>query len=110
MNILYVSQWFSPAGGGGEVVFYNLANGMARRGHKVEVICAQIANNNNNTENQLYNVTIYRVKPILHLPPPPTLKQNILYIIQAAIKGYQVIKDKSIEIKHANNLASVLVG
>ena len=106
MNILYVTQWFSSEGGGGEVVFYNLAKGMANRGHNVHIVCAQI---DNIAENRSDNLNVYRIKPVLHLPPP-SLKQNILYIIQAIIKGYEVTTQKSIEIIHANNLASVVAG
>ena len=44
INILYLTQFFSVTRGGGEVVFYNLAEEMARRGHYVHVISHQIKN------------------------------------------------------------------
>ena len=105
MKILYISQWFSSIGGGGEVVFQDLAKGMARQGHDVDVICSQIKTLNY----KLKNVNEHRIKPLLDIPPP-TLKQNILYIINALIKGSTLLRNKNIEIIHANNLGSVIVG
>lgn len=33
MNLLDITQFFSPTMGGAELVFYNWVEGMARRGH-----------------------------------------------------------------------------
>jgi DNA-binding beta-propeller fold protein YncE len=38
VNILYVSQWFSSSGGGGEVLFMQIVSGMAKNGHNVHII------------------------------------------------------------------------
>lgn len=106
MNILYITQWYGSAGGGGEVVFHNFANGMTKRGHRVDVICAKTINLGEHTDK---SITIHTIEPVLEAPPP-SLTQNARYIFNAVKKGYCVIKQKNIEVIHANNLASVLAG
>jgi glycosyltransferase involved in cell wall biosynthesis len=106
MNILYVTQWFSPIGGGGEVVFKSLATGMADRGHNAEIICAQSSWVSSYKRG---NLTINAIKPRLDIPPP-TLSQNGLFIIRAVIKGYKIVQKKNIDVIHANNLASAVAG
>ena len=105
MKILYISQWFSSVGGGGEVVFQDLAKGMSRHGHDVDVICAQVKK----VTYSLENVNEHRIKPLLDIPPP-TLKQNILYVINALIKGSSLLRSKKFELIHANNLGSIIAG
>lgn len=105
MNILYLTQWFSSIGGGGEVVFQNLANGMARRGHCVNVVCHQLTNLD---KNSFDGVSIYRIKPLIEFPQ--SLRQNILYIVNAILKGSQIIRQKKIDIIHANNFSPIIAG
>jgi glycosyltransferase involved in cell wall biosynthesis len=106
MNILYVTQWYGSSGGGGEVVFHNLATGMAKRGHRVDIVCAKTANLG---EHRDAAVTMHTIEPVLELPPP-SLRQNARFIINAIKKGSHIIKQKNIEVIHANNLASVIAG
>jgi glycosyltransferase involved in cell wall biosynthesis len=106
MNILYITQWFSPIGGGGEVVFYNLATGMACRGHNIEIVCAQSSHVSSYKKGR---IVVNAVKPRLDIPPP-TLSQNALFIIRAVLKGYQIVLKNKIEIIHVNNLASAIAG
>jgi glycosyltransferase involved in cell wall biosynthesis len=106
VNILYVTQWYGSSGGGGEVVFHNLASGMAKRGHRVDVVCAKTATP---VEHSDEDVTIHSIEPALELPPP-SLRQNARFIINAIKKGTYIVKQKNIEVIHANNLASVIAG
>src|SRR5688500_7895289 len=39
MKILYLTQILTPSFGGGELVFFNLAKGMLKLGHRVHIIC-----------------------------------------------------------------------
>ena len=105
MKILYISQYFSSLGGGGEVVFHDLAKGISRKGHDVDVICAQAQR----LDDELEGVREHRIKPLLDIPPP-TLVQNILYVINALGKGCRLMRAKEIQLIHANNLVSALVG
>ena len=105
MKILYISQWFCSLGGGGEVVFQDLAKGMSQHGHNVHVICAQIKTLNHDLENG----NEHRIKPLLDLPPP-TLLQNILYFINALLKGCSLLRGRDFQLIHANNLVSAIVG
>jgi glycosyltransferase involved in cell wall biosynthesis len=106
LNILYITQWYSSAGGGGEVVFYNLANGMVKRGHSVDVICAKTINLGEHRDKL---IAIHEIDPVLETLPP-SLTQNACYILNAIRRGFDVIKKKNIEVIHANNLASVIAG
>lgn len=106
MNILYVTQWCSSIGGGGEVVFHNLATRMANRGHNVEMICAISCNE---SPYKMGKVTINGIKPKLGIPPP-SIKENAIFIIRAVLKGYQIVRKNNIELIHANNFASAIAG
>jgi glycosyltransferase involved in cell wall biosynthesis len=106
LNILYITQWYGSAGGGGEVIFYNLANGMVKRGHRVDVICAKTINLG---EYRNESITTHTIEPVIETLPP-SLTQNARFILNAIKRGYHVIKKKNIEVIHANNLASVIAG
>jgi hypothetical protein len=66
MNILLLTQFFSPTKGGSEIMFYQLADQLARRGHKVFVIRHKIMTSNSsedNLNNLSSKVIIYEVDP-----------------------------------------------
>jgi glycosyltransferase involved in cell wall biosynthesis len=108
MRILYVSQWLSEIGGGGEIVFRDLAYGMVKFGHRVDVISQYHTDIHDiNLGNDL---CIHRVKPILQGPPPPTPRQNAAYVLNGILKGSQIIRSRKIELIHANNLTSAIIG
>jgi glycosyltransferase involved in cell wall biosynthesis len=106
MNVLYLTQWFSPIGGGGEVVFYNLATGIADRGHNVEIICAQSSDVSTYRKGRM---VVNTIKPKLVIPPP-SLSQNAQFIVRAVLTGYKIVRKSKIEVIHANNLASAIAG
>ena len=54
-------------------------------------------------------VTINAIKPKLGIPPP-SIKENAIFIMRAVLKGYQIVKKNNIELIHANNLASAIAG
>jgi glycosyltransferase involved in cell wall biosynthesis len=109
MNILYITQFFSPSGGGGEVVFSELVKGMARRGHDVHVICFQLSNFKDDC---LDRVTVHRINPVLENKggSPPSIRKNISYIVNAILKGTKIIRKKKIDIIHTNNFSPVIPG
>jgi glycosyltransferase involved in cell wall biosynthesis len=109
MNILYITQFFSATRGGGEVIFYDFAEGMAKRGHHVDIISHQITNLN---ENNLDNVAVHRIRPTIEHKGglPPSIKQNMMYIINAIIKGSQIIRQNKIDIIHTNIHSPIIVG
>jgi glycosyltransferase involved in cell wall biosynthesis len=108
MRILYVSQWLSDRGGGGEVVFRDLAYGMIKYGHTVDVISQYHIDTRDMSGGN--GPSIHRVKPILRGPPPPTLRQNAAYVINGILLGSRIIRRQKIDIIHANNLSSAVVG
>jgi glycosyltransferase involved in cell wall biosynthesis len=111
MNILYITQWFSPVGGGGEVVFCDLAQGMSKKGHSVHVICHILSERKENTGSSVRTCTpyIHRVKPVVH-GFPTSMGQNIMFILNSIIKGSQLIRKHNIDIIHVNNFAPVVAG
>lgn len=107
MKILYVTQWFSPIGGGGEVQFINLIDGITNKGHIAHVICEQNLGIEN--EIQMDNLYVHRVGPVLN-GPKLYLNQNIRFIINAIRKGLQLIKEEKIDLLHVNNYSPVIIG
>jgi glycosyltransferase involved in cell wall biosynthesis len=113
MNILYITQWFSSVGGGGEVVFHDIAEKISLNGHCVHVICHRYLGFEDNIVGKDntggLSLHIHRVKPTLK-GFPPSLKQNIMFITNAILSGSKIIRKYKIELIHVNNFAPVIVG
>jgi glycosyltransferase involved in cell wall biosynthesis len=109
MNILYVTQFFSATMGGAELVFYNWAEEMVRRGHHVDVLCHQITNFR---EKELISVNVHRIRPVVEHKGelPPSILQNMRYITNALLKGSQIIRQNKIDIVHTSFFTPVIVG
>jgi len=108
MKILYVSQWLSEIGGGGEIVFRDLAYGMIEYGHEVDVISQR--HTSLQDTGSADRLSIHRVGPELSGPPPPSFRENLAFGIYAILKGSQIIRNKKTDIIHANNLTSAVIG
>ncbi|ALI37564.1 Alpha-D-kanosaminyltransferase [Candidatus Nitrosocosmicus oleophilus] len=106
MNILYITQWFSSEGGGGEVVFMNVARGMAKKGHKVDVISHILSNT---VDEQIHGLKIHRINPKLR-NQLPSISDNFLFMIRSLIEGIRIIRKNKIDLIHSNNFISVIVG
>src|SRR5215212_8153581 len=102
MNILYITQFFSATTGGGELIFYDLAKDMVRRGHHIDIICHELVNTKE--EDQLAGVIVNRIKPVVEHKGglPPSIIQNTRFVINAILKGSEIIRKKKIGIIHAN--------
>ena len=110
LNILYITQFFSATRGGGEAIFYDFAEGIAKRGHRIDIISHKVINFKN--ENNLDGVTMHRIRPAIEYKGglPPSVKQNLMYIVNAIIKGSQIIRQNNIDIIHTNSWSSIIVG
>jgi len=112
MNVLYMTQFFSPSSvGGGEVVFSNFVKGMAEEGHVIEVICHRMRDQKNNNVNT-DKVTVHRIKPEVEYKGelPTSISVNLAYIINAVLKGTQIIRSKNIDIIHSNYYTPIIAG
>jgi glycosyltransferase involved in cell wall biosynthesis len=111
MKILYITQWLSPVGGGGEVVFRDIAYGMSQNGHSVHVLCHKLSyfEENHDPPFENDNLHVNRINPTV-MGFPPSMKQNIRFIVNAILKGSQIIKKNKIELIHVNNFAPVIAG
>jgi glycosyltransferase involved in cell wall biosynthesis len=110
LNILYITQLFSASRSGAEVIFYDFAEGMAKHGHHVDIVCHKITNFKE--ENNLDGATIHRIRPAIEYKGglPASIKQNMMYIINALIKGSQIIRQNKIDIIHTDSFSPIIVG
>jgi glycosyltransferase involved in cell wall biosynthesis len=107
VNIAYISQWFSSSGGGGEVLFIEIARGMSEKGHRIHVISQKLSTDFEDPSTN--NIKIHRVRPQLS-GFPPSYFQNILFIISATWLGLRLVKREKIDIIHVNNFSPVIIG
>jgi glycosyltransferase involved in cell wall biosynthesis len=111
LKILYITQWLSSVGGGGEVVFHDIAHGMSRNGHRVHVLCHRLSELTENDTISFDNTNLHinRISPTVK-GFPPSIKQNLTFIVNAILKGSQIIRKYKIELIHVNNFAPVIAG
>jgi glycosyltransferase involved in cell wall biosynthesis len=109
LRILYLTEFLSAVGGGGEIIFRNLAAEIANRGHKVHIVCHQ-SDNFWSGQNDLMKV--HRISPAIILRHGyfPSIFQQIPYILNLIIEGAKLIKHNKIEIIHANTLTPAIAG
>lgn len=109
MNVLLLSQFFSTTRGGGEYVFFLLAEKLAENGHRVWAVTNRI-------EGEQYGshegVEIVFVEPTLQYRGgmPAGFSENIRYAINAVRAGRRLAKQHKIDIIHSNNFAPALAG
>ena len=109
MNILLLTQFLSVTKGGGEHVFSNIANGLAKRGHNIHIITHKIENEN--YEQFHKNVKISFVSSIRYEGGlPPSFKDNIRFVCDATKRGFSMLRKEKIDLIHSNNFSPALVG
>ena len=109
MNILLLTQFFTPTIGGGEVVFYNIAKAIADDDNDVWVITNRIKEE---TYLAHKNIKIIFVPPLLEHRGGFSTKftDNIIYCFWTVVKGLSIIKKERINVIHSNNFAPALAG
>jgi glycosyltransferase involved in cell wall biosynthesis len=115
MNILLLTQFFSPTRGGGEVMFYQLADQLARRGHKIFVIKHKMLVSDlseDNISSLPSNVVVYEIDPAVeHRGGLPTgIFQNVLYILNSIKIGLKIIKTNQVDVIHCNAYSPIFAG
>ena len=115
MNILFLTQFFSPTRGGGEVMFYQVAEQLARRGHKVFVIKHKMLGSNSSRDdlnNLPFNVTVHEVEPAVEYKGgfPAGMLQDFLYVLNSIRIGLKIIKSNHINVIHCNHCSPVFAG
>jgi len=114
MKILMLTQFFSPTRGGGEVMFYQLANQLGKRGHKVFIIKHKILGSDKSEDylNLSSNVIIYEVNPtVIHKGGLPAgIFQNVLYVLNSIKTGLKIIKSNRVDVIHCNTYSPVFAG
>ncbi|MEM4000666.1 MAG: glycosyltransferase family 4 protein [Saccharolobus sp.] len=113
MKILLLVQFFHSSRGGGEVMFSQLAEGLAERGHKIYVIRHKILNENKyEGRNRNIRIRIHSIfPPVEHKGGlPASILQNLLYFFNCLRISITLIKKEQIDIIHANSYTPILVG
>ena len=109
-----LTQFFSPTRGGGEVMFYQLANQLGKRGHKVFIIKHKILGSDKSEDylNLSSNVIIYEVNPtVIHKGGLPAgIFQNVLYVLNSIKTGLKIIKSNRVDVIHCNTYSPVFAG
>ena len=112
MKILYLTEFLSPIGGGGETSFYDLARSVAAN-NDVFVLChesndarAVSAHTNGGS------LVVETIKPMLELRHGffPSTAQQIRYIARLVAAGSKIIRHQGIDLIHANTLSPVVAG
>jgi len=111
VNILYLTEFLSAVGGGGEVAFANCIKEMGRKGHRVHVIC------HNSRDDQVdarrwANVKTVRIGNDLTIRHGwfPTTSQQVSYIVRLISEASKIIDQEMIDIIHANTLSPSIAG
>ena len=108
-----LTQFLSSTGGGGEVMFYQLASGLATKGHEIHIVTHRILNpDKRNINNMSGKMIVYSIFPPLKHKGglPATIIQNLFYVLNAVRCGAKIIRGKSIDLIHANNYSSIFAG
>ena len=119
LRILYLTEFLSGIGGGGEQTFYENAKQVALLGHDVYILC-HLSNSREEkrradlaaTINSSGRLKIHRIMP--KLSPRhgtfPTFLQQTIYIISMICNGFLLIRRHEIELIHANTLSPAIAG
>jgi len=109
MKILLLTQFLSTTRGGGEYVFSEIANEIAKKGNEVWVITHNVEEENYSSFHK--NVKIIFVSSVKYEGGlPPTFKKNLQFVASTVIKGLKLIKKEKINLIHSNNFSPALAG
>jgi glycosyltransferase involved in cell wall biosynthesis len=109
MRILYFTQLFYPyLFGGGEVVLYQWAKELTKRGHQVFVITQRLENTK--TNETLDGIEIYRVGSEIKSGSELALSfsSNLSFLVSSFFKGMEIARKKKIDIIHSNTYVPVI--
>jgi glycosyltransferase involved in cell wall biosynthesis len=113
MNILIFTQFFNPTRGGGEVMLYQLAKQLGKKGHKVFIIKHKSSDLScDHVQDLPLNVFVIEVNPpVIHRGGLPAgVVQNMLYILNSIRIGLRIVKNNYIDIIHCNTYSPLFVG
>lgn len=109
MKILLLTQFLSTTKGGGEYIFSEIANEIAKRGNEVWVITHNVEGEDYSSFHE--NVKIIFVSSVKYEGGlPPTFSKNLQFVTSAIIKGLKLIKKEKINLIHSNNFSPALAG
>jgi glycosyltransferase involved in cell wall biosynthesis len=107
MKILYLSQFLATTGGGGDVVFSDLAKSMINRGHEVHIICHRM---NNPGANDIPGAKVHKINPMINDKAGYflSMSEHAMYVANALIKGSSIVRKNKIDVIHANTITPVI--
>ncbi len=108
MNILLLSYYFSEGFEGTAIIFINIAELLAKNGHKVWVVTNRFEGVDYPKHNNLK--IIFNSSPQKFLKKQRTFKNSIQYIFSTVRTGLTITKNENIDIIHSNGVVSGLAG
>lgn len=100
MRILVLTHEYPPIGGGGGRVAQDICNGLAERGHQVQVLTAHCGNLPNREKQG--NVRIRRVRSGRSLPYKADLKAMAGFVIRSFWDGLDIVRSWRPEVIHTH--------
>src|SRR5690349_11239516 len=98
-------------------MFYDIARQMAKKGHKVAIICHESPEQDESSNDFTFpslegSITIHKIGPRVKLSHGyfPSLFHQGLYIANLMIKGSQLIRKNKIDLIHANTISPAFAG
>lgn len=119
LRILYLTEFLSGIGGGGEQAFYENAKQVALLGHDTHILCHISNSREEERQADLARIksssgrlSLHRIKPELSLKHGsfPSFLQQVIYIMSMICNGYWLIRQYEIELIHANTLSPAIAG
>jgi len=108
MNILLLSYYFSDGFEGTAIIFINIAELLAKNGHKVWVVTNRFEGVNYPKHSNLKIIFISSQQKFLK--KQRTFKNSIQYIFSTVRTGLSITKNENIDIIHSNGIVSGLAG
>lgn len=112
VRILYLTEFLSSLGGGGEIAFYNLAKAVATN-NEVIMICHESENvQARSASSASGHFEVRTIKPKFELRHGffPSNFQQIRYIMSLVLAGSNLVRKRKIDIIHANTLSPAIAG
>ena len=109
MNILLLTNFFSPEKGGGEYLFVLMAKLLAKNGHRVWVITNKLQHSDYPIHENIKIIFVSNPRRF-EGGMPVNLTDKIRYSFSALKEGLRLIKKEKIDIIHSNPFAPTLSG
>jgi len=106
MNVLLISYYFQPGFEGSTSLFTNIADLLAKNGHKVWVLTHKFKGLKYETHPNI-NIVFVSSELSFEVRQKTSLAETIRFSFAAWKKGLEIIKNKKIDLIHSNGVAGL---